>query len=84
MARHEDRPTARDAASTRGGDKQAGKQQQHRQETAEQRQDAAMQQERAAPTPEEEAVRREQGGHDRPVGGDHRPHRRPEPDGGKA
>ena len=83
MARHEDRPTDRNAPSGGGEDTHVDKQQQHRQESAERRQDAAMQQERSRPTAEEEAVRREQGGHDRPVGGDHRPHPRPEPDDGK-
>lgn len=51
-----------------------------RQETAEQQQDQAMERQRSQPSPGEETVRREQGGHDRPVGGDHRPHPRPKPD----
>jgi hypothetical protein len=49
------------------------------QDAAEQRQKEALEQHRAKPSAQESQVRREQGGHDRPVGGDHVPHPRPEP-----
>ena len=52
------------------------------QETAQQRQQQDLQQHRRQPGEREEQVRREQGGHDRPVGNDHRPHRRAETEAG--
>ena len=49
-----------------------------RQDTAQQQEKQALEQHRRQPSPSEEQVRREQGGHDRPVGGDQVPHRRPQ------
>ena len=51
-----------------------------RQDTAQQQEKQALEQHRRQPSPSEEQVRREQGGHDRPVGGDHAPQRRPQAD----
>ena len=51
-----------------------------RQDTAQQQEKQALEQHRRQPSPSEEQVRREQGGHDRPVGGDHVPQRRPQAD----
>lgn len=66
-----------DQASAEGGSQDRSDQQLD-QEAAEQRQRGALEQHRAQPSAQETQVRREQGGHDRPVGGDHVPHRRPE------
>ena len=49
-----------------------------RQEREQQRQQQDLEEHRGHPSAQEEQVRREQGGHDRPVGPDQVPHRRPE------
>ena len=76
MANDHGTPSGRNAPPGAGSDRSD---EQVQQEATEQRQDAAMQRRRADPSAEEAQVRREQGGHDRPVGSDHVPHRRPEP-----
>ncbi|UNK59184.1 hypothetical protein MNQ95_01930 [Pseudoxanthomonas daejeonensis] len=59
-----------------GGERRS--EQEARQETSEQRQDGALEDHRRQPSASETQVRREQGGHDRPVGGDQKPHPRPQ------
>lgn len=70
-------PTDRSAANSgaHGHDPQERK---LRQEHEQQRQQQDLEEHRGHPSAQEEQVRREQGGHDRPVGPDQVPHRRPE------
>jgi len=61
------------------GPADSGRQQQEvEQGSTEQQQDEELEQHRRRPSDEERQVRRRQGGHDRPVGDDHVPHRRPQ------
>jgi|GEM_PF-1375334 len=79
MATQQDNHGDKKASPSTGG-KTDDKSSQRKQEITEQQQDQALEKHRSQPTPGEEEARREQGGHDRPVGGDHRPHDRPKPD----